>query len=102
MQTDCVRIVRFGGPEVLEAGRVEVGSPGAGEVLVRHTGVGVNFVDVYHRIGQLHDDETRNGNGRQIEPGTQPGFKQRLALLDGQGPRAGHARGRLGQRAWRD
>lgn len=52
----CVRIVRFGGPEVLEAGTVEVAAPGPGEVRVRHTGIGVNFVDVYHRIGQLHGD----------------------------------------------
>ncbi len=56
MQTDCVRIVRFGGTEVLEPGRAEVGRPGPGEVLVRHAGIGVNFVDVYHRIGQLHGD----------------------------------------------
>lgn len=56
MKTACVRIVRFGGPEVLEAGEIEVGTPGTGEVLVRQTGVGVNFVDVYHRIGQLHGD----------------------------------------------
>lgn len=56
MLTDCVRITRFGGPEVLEPGRVEIAAPGADEVLVRHTGIGVNFVDVYHRIGQLHGD----------------------------------------------
>ena len=30
---------------------VQVGSPGPGEVLVRNTAVGLNFVDVYHRIG---------------------------------------------------
>jgi len=41
MLTDCVGIVRFGAPDVLEAGGVEVGSPGPGEVLVRHTGIGV-------------------------------------------------------------
>lgn len=56
MKSPCVRIVRFGGPEVLEPGEVDVGQPGPGEVLVRHTGIGVNFVDVYHRIGQLHGD----------------------------------------------
>lgn len=56
MKSACVRITRFGPPEVLEAGEIEVGAPGPGEVLVRHTGIGVNFVDVYHRIGQLHGD----------------------------------------------
>ncbi len=30
---------------------VQVGSPGPGEVLVRNTAVGLNFIDVYHRIG---------------------------------------------------
>lgn len=56
MKTSCVRITRFGGPEVLVPGEIEVATPGPGEVLVRHTGIGVNFVDVYHRIGQLHGD----------------------------------------------
>ena len=56
MKTNCVRITRFGGPEVLEPGQLEVDGPGPGEVLVRHSGIGVNFVDVYHRIGQLHGD----------------------------------------------
>lgn len=30
---------------------VQVGSPGPGEVLVRNTAVGLNFIDVYHRVG---------------------------------------------------
>ncbi len=30
---------------------VEVGSPGPGQVLVRNTAVGLNFIDVYHRVG---------------------------------------------------
>ena len=56
MKTRCIRITRFGPPEVLEAGETEVAAPAAGEALVRQTGIGVNFVDVYHRIGQLHGD----------------------------------------------
>lgn len=40
-----------GGPEVLRWEEVEVARPGAGELLVRHTAVGLNFIDVYHRIG---------------------------------------------------
>lgn len=56
MKTNCVRITAFGGPEVLVPGEMEVATPGPGEVLVRHTGIGVNFVDVYHRVGQLHGD----------------------------------------------
>ncbi|NYT25527.1 quinone oxidoreductase [Alcaligenaceae bacterium] len=56
MKTQCIRITAFGGPEVLQFGEVDVSEPGAGEVLVRHTGIGVNFVDIYHRTGQLHGD----------------------------------------------
>jgi NADPH2:quinone reductase len=56
MKTTCVRITGFGGPDVLQPGEIEVATPGPGEVLVRHTGIGVNFVDVYHRIGQMHVD----------------------------------------------
>lgn len=56
MKTHCVRITAFGGPEVLAYGETDVSAPGPGEVLVRHTGIGVNFVDVYHRTGQLHGD----------------------------------------------
>lgn len=56
MKTHCIRITAFGGPEVLKFGEVDVPAPGIGEVLVRHTGIGVNFVDVYHRTGQLHGD----------------------------------------------
>jgi NADPH2:quinone reductase len=40
-----------GGPEVLEWAERDPGLPGPGEVLVRHTAVGLNFIDVYHRTG---------------------------------------------------
>lgn len=40
-----------GGPEVMKWQDVEVGKPGAGEVRVRHTAVGLNFIDVYFRTG---------------------------------------------------
>lgn len=42
---------RPGGPEVMEWRALETGTPGPGEALVRHTAVGVNFIDVYHRSG---------------------------------------------------
>jgi NADPH2:quinone reductase len=47
----AIVVSRLGGPEVLEWKDVEVGQPGAGEVLIRHTAVGLNFIDVYHRTG---------------------------------------------------
>lgn len=40
-----------GGPEVLRWAEVAVEDPGPGEVRLRHTAVGVNFIDVYHRRG---------------------------------------------------
>ena len=45
------RIERTGGPEVLDWVEVDVGNPGPGEVRLRHTAIGVNFVDVYYRTG---------------------------------------------------
>ncbi|MDH3737903.1 MAG: quinone oxidoreductase, partial [Alphaproteobacteria bacterium] len=41
----------YGGPEVLKWEDVEVGDPGPGEVRIRHTAVGLNYRDVYHRNG---------------------------------------------------
>jgi NADPH2:quinone reductase len=47
----AIRIHETGGPEVMRWDEVEVGKPGPGEVLVRNTAVGVNFIDTYHRTG---------------------------------------------------
>ena len=41
-----------GGPEVLQWAEVEVGDPGPGEVRLRHTAIGVNFLDIYFRSGR--------------------------------------------------
>ena len=51
MSAYAIRIERTGGPEVLELREIEVPRPGAGEVLVRHEAVGLNFIDTYHRSG---------------------------------------------------
>ncbi len=40
-----------GGPEVLTWEDMSVGKPGHGEVLLRQTAIGLNFIDVYHRTG---------------------------------------------------
>ena len=42
---------RFGGPEELRWEERTPGAPGPGEVRLRHTAVGVNFIDVYNRTG---------------------------------------------------
>ena len=47
----AIRFHLNGGPEVLQWESVEVGEPGAGEVRVRHTAIGVNYIDTYHRSG---------------------------------------------------
>lgn len=47
----AIRIHTPGGPEALVWEEVEVGQPGPGEVRLRHTAVGLNYIDVYHRTG---------------------------------------------------
>jgi len=47
----AIRIRTNGGPEVLAWEDVTVGDPGPGEARVRHTAVGVNYIDTYHRSG---------------------------------------------------
>ncbi|GIX26151.1 MAG: quinone oxidoreductase [Burkholderiales bacterium] len=47
----AIRFYETGEPEVLRWEEIQVGSPGRGEVRLRHTAVGLNFIDVYHRSG---------------------------------------------------
>lgn len=47
----AIRISETGGPEVMKLVDVEVGKPGPGEVRVRQTAVGLNYIDTYHRTG---------------------------------------------------
>lgn len=47
----AIRILRTGGPEVMQYVEVEVGAPGPGEAQVRHHAIGLNFIDVYFRTG---------------------------------------------------
>jgi NADPH2:quinone reductase len=49
--TSAIRVHRAGGPEELRYEDVEVLPPAAGEARIRHTAIGVNFIDVYHRTG---------------------------------------------------
>jgi NADPH2:quinone reductase len=46
-----VRVQAVGGPEVLRLEQVEVGEPGRGQVRLRQTAVGLNYIDVYFRSG---------------------------------------------------
>ncbi|MER8372426.1 quinone oxidoreductase [Mesorhizobium sp. M1406] len=47
----AIRIHAHGGPEVLTYEDADPGQPGAGQILIRHTAIGLNFIDVYHRSG---------------------------------------------------
>ncbi len=47
----AIRIHQTGGPEAMSYEEVAVGAPDEGEVRLRQTAVGVNYIDVYHRTG---------------------------------------------------
>jgi len=47
----AVRFHKIGGPEVLQMDEVQVGEPGPGQARIRHTAIGVNFIDTYQRSG---------------------------------------------------
>ena len=47
----AVRYHKQGGPEVLQVDDVQVGDPAQGQVRIKHTAIGVNFVDTYQRSG---------------------------------------------------
>lgn len=45
------RVHETGGPEVMRYEDIEIGQPGPGEARVRHTAIGLNFIDTYFRSG---------------------------------------------------
>jgi NADPH2:quinone reductase len=47
----AIRIHAPGGPEVLRYEDIEVPAPGPGEVLLQQKACGLNYIDVYHRMG---------------------------------------------------
>jgi len=49
--THAIKVHKTGGPEVLQWEDIEVGAPKAGEIRLRQTAVGLNYIDVYHRTG---------------------------------------------------
>lgn len=48
---EAMIVRRHGGPEELQSALREAPPPGPGEVRIRHTAIGVNFIDVYCRTG---------------------------------------------------
>jgi NADPH2:quinone reductase len=47
----AVRVHQYGGPEVLTYEEIELSPPGPGELRVRQTAIGVNYIDTYFRSG---------------------------------------------------
>jgi len=47
----AIRLEKTGGPEVLALQDIELPPPAPGQIRVKHTAIGVNFIDTYHRSG---------------------------------------------------
>ena len=60
----AVRFSQNGGPEVLRLEELDPGKPGAHELQIRHTAIGVNYIDVYDRTG-LYPVTLPSGLGRE-------------------------------------
>ena len=99
-----------GGPEKMQLEDVEVGSPGPGQVKIKHTAIGLNFIDVYTRSG-LYQTPLPNAVGREaagviveVGPkvqGLQEGRPRRLLRRAGRllpGARDGRRAARAGAR----
>jgi NADPH2:quinone reductase len=48
---DIIRLKAPGGAEQLELAQIELPPPAAGEIRLRQTAIGVNFIDIYQRLG---------------------------------------------------
>ena len=62
----AIQLHEAGGPEVLRWEVVDVAEPGPGEIRLRHEAIGVNFIDVYYRMGLY-----RPPNGYPLIPGAE-------------------------------
>jgi NADPH2:quinone reductase len=72
----AVYVTKLGGPEVLQAKPIDMPVAQANEVVIAHTAIAVNFVDVYLRAGQPHSHNPDppfipgvSGVGRIVEVG---------------------------------
>ena len=64
MKTHAIRIHEFGGPDVMHWEELDLPDPAEGEAQIRHTAIGLNFIDVYHRTG-LYPTELPAGLGSE-------------------------------------
>jgi NADPH:quinone reductase len=96
----AIRFEKAGGPEVLSWQEVEIGKPGPGQVRLRHTAVGLNYVDTYQRSG-LYPMPMPSGLGseaagvvEEVGPGVS-GLKPGDRVAYAGGPIGAYAEGRL-------
>src|SRR6201992_3058515 len=90
--THAIRFHKPGGPEVLVWEEVKLGKPGPGEARIRHTAVGLNFVDIYNRSGLYPAAQLPSGLGgeaagvvEEVGPGV-TGLKPGARVAYGNGP----------------
>jgi NADPH:quinone reductase len=98
--THAFRFHQIGGPEVLKWEDVPLAKPGAGEVQVRHTAVGLNFTDIYSRAGVYAPPAFPSGIGLEgagvvVEVGAGvKEFKPGQRVAYGSGPLGAYAEAR--------
>ena len=51
MKTKAIQIMETGGPDVMRLVDIDVPPPGKGEIQLRQTAIGLNYIDTYHRSG---------------------------------------------------
>ena len=89
----AIRFDRTGGPEVLKLEDIELPPPAAGQVRVKHTAIGVNFIDTYQRSG-LYPVTLPSGLGIEAA-GTVEALGAGVTTLK-VGDRAGYCTGPIG------
>src|SRR5260370_5704599 len=100
VMTHATRFHKAGGPDVLVWEEVSLGKPGPGEARIRHTAVGLNFVDIYNRSG-LYPTQLPSGLGgeaagvvEEVSPGV-TGLKTGDRVAYGSAPLGAYAEARL-------
>ncbi len=94
--TKAIQITETGGPEVMRLVDVDVAGPGPGEIQLRQTAIGLNYIDTYHRSG-LYPLPLPAGIGMEaagvVEAVGQgvKGFKPGDRVAYGVGPRGAYA-----------
>lgn len=99
MKTKAIEIAQAGGPDVMRLVDVEVPAPAAGELLLRQTAIGLNYIDTYHRSGlyPLPMPAMLGMEGAGVVEAVGPGvksFKTGDRVAYGVGPRGAYARHR--------